>query len=102
MTNVLFNFNFNLIIAISCVTSFLFNVLILRLRKVYLPLNWKHLMWLMLIPCMNVVMLSMNIIICCMNIGCYSVKKKRMTKSTYKYYKNRVSKRSAQYTVKSN
>lgn len=93
--SILLNLNFNLAITIMCAGSYLFNIMILRLRKAYLPLNTKYAIAFSLVPGLNVTFLIMNCIIGCMNIGCYTVKKKRATKSTYNYHKSRVSKKTA-------
>ena len=93
--SILFNLNFNLAITILCAGSYLFNLVILRLRKAYLPLNTKYAIVFSILPCLNLTFLAMNCIIGCMNIGCYTVKKKRATKSTYNYYKNRIARKSA-------
>ncbi|MEF9960894.1 MAG: hypothetical protein RR776_13120 [Niameybacter sp.] len=97
---ILFNLHFNIAIAIMSAGCMLFNVLILRLRKAYYPLNFKHMIWLSAIPGLNVAFLAMSCIIGCMNIGCYTVIDKRRKKPTAKKHTSNVPKSNIFYTVK--
>lgn len=101
MENLLFNLHFNIAIVILSSGCMLFNVLILRLRKAYYPLNLKYMIGLSFLPGLNITFLIMSIIIGCMNIGCYTVKEKKRTKAAYKYHAKRVPKSNIFYTVKS-
>lgn len=87
--NTVFNLNFNIIIAALSTTMFLFNVLILRLRKAYLPINGKHIPLFLVVPVLNMCFLLLNTIILTTNVACYTIRKKRCTKSTYKYHLER-------------
>lgn len=84
------NLYLNIFISAMCVASYVFNIVILRLRKQYLPLNNKMIIFFLVCPLMNISFLALNVIIMCINIRGYAIRKRRLTKSTYKYHQEKV------------
>lgn len=76
-------------ISVLAVSSYMFNVLILRLRKYYYPMNTKIFIPLAIIPYLNACFLFMNVLVMAVNIGSYKVVRRTRTKQTYKYHQNK-------------
>lgn len=95
------NLYLNIFITVLGASAYLYNVVILRLRKTYLPLNNKMICIFLFIPLLNLSFLILNLLILNMNIKAYTIKKKKLTKSTYKYHNKSVPKENLLYTVKS-
>lgn len=87
--NLFSSFDFNVVVSILCLSTFMFNVMILRLRKYYLPFNKRLFITMSFIPAVNFCFLFLNMLVFFTNISGYSIKRMRRTKNTYKYHKNK-------------
>lgn len=92
LIDLMLNPTFSIVTTLLAVTSYMFNVLILRLRKHYLPMNNKIFIVMALFPGINCCFLLLNLLILGMNITGYTFTKKRMTKQTYRYHQQKAAK----------
>ena len=83
------NLYLNIFISVLCASSYLFNIVILRLRKQYLPLNNKMICLFLFAPLMNLSFLVLNVLIMLAYSQGFTIKRRKLTKSTYKYYKEK-------------
>lgn len=77
LINLIFNFNLN--VAVSCITLFimLFNISVLRLKKEYRLMNYKIILILSLCPILNIVFMIFNALMLSMSILGYKIIKKK-------------------------